>query len=611
MKTKILSLLFGAVFTCYAGSSAMAQYFQRWFNHYSDTTSYKHEVFYDGLCTRRNYSGFDSTNYYNVGAGFANVSTSYALGDYDELRFVRTDKSGIVLQNFGLALSDKDTTRLFNSHAHAVCEINNGSGTGGYMVVGNVTSNSNTGASVTGGSDALITRILNDGSIPNRWRFNFAGGADELNCVIASSFYPGSFYACGTSSYGGSSKVIVMKFNSLAKVIWAYTYHFDETEAGIFVNDCQAYGIAEDPATGNLLLVGKYKDAYSSDADGLLLKLGVMGNVTLIARHNLMGSSEEYRAIKYTADSNFIICGFSNKKATKSIYYDMWLTKISPAGGLFFSKLLSQPNSTSYGLDVVEHINASNLAEYYIAGSRYDTKTLLSSTSVIKTDNKGKGILSSPYDTLVSYNYHFMGIDYAAYDAGAPGITVFSNTFTNATRSDAYMLKANFSLATCTEYCKADTPVTYNVSIIADVLENKIDTNFNKKNLAIFKSKFYSGVICSEASVECKNAKASKNNTSKMNMATTPVKQVASLQQNVPNPFNQFATISYTLPEKFTTAQIVIADNTCKLLKHINVSGAGKKTISIDAGSLSAGIYSYMLIIDKKVIASKKMTIAK
>jgi trimeric autotransporter adhesin len=81
----------------------------------------------------------------------------------------------------------------------------------------------------------------------------------------------------------------------------------------------------------------------------------------------------------------------------------------------------------------------------------------------------------------------------------------------------------------------------------------------------------------------------------------------ASLEQNIPNPFSKTTTISYTLPEKYTDAQIVISDATGKMLKQITVSGSGKRTINIDAATLSRGSYTYALIIDKQLVSSKKM----
>jgi len=81
----------------------------------------------------------------------------------------------------------------------------------------------------------------------------------------------------------------------------------------------------------------------------------------------------------------------------------------------------------------------------------------------------------------------------------------------------------------------------------------------------------------------------------------------AALEQNTPNPFANATIIHYILPQKFTRAQIIITDKTGKTLKQINVSGAGKGVVNVDASSLSSGTYNYSLIVDGKLIETRQM----
>jgi len=85
----------------------------------------------------------------------------------------------------------------------------------------------------------------------------------------------------------------------------------------------------------------------------------------------------------------------------------------------------------------------------------------------------------------------------------------------------------------------------------------------------------------------------------------------ASLEQNIPNPFNNTTTIGYVLPQRLANAQIVITDNNGKMMKQINISGSGKGTVNVDAGKLSSGAYNYSLYIDGKFITSKQMVLTK
>lgn len=85
----------------------------------------------------------------------------------------------------------------------------------------------------------------------------------------------------------------------------------------------------------------------------------------------------------------------------------------------------------------------------------------------------------------------------------------------------------------------------------------------------------------------------------------------ASLEQNVPNPFTHSTTINYTLPQKFSNAQIIITDKSGKTLKAVNVSGTGKSSLNVDASTLASGAYAYSLLVDGKLIGTKQMILTK
>ncbi len=85
----------------------------------------------------------------------------------------------------------------------------------------------------------------------------------------------------------------------------------------------------------------------------------------------------------------------------------------------------------------------------------------------------------------------------------------------------------------------------------------------------------------------------------------------AALAQNVPNPYNHTTSIAYNLPATISSAQIIVTDNTGKVLKTVNISGAGKGVLHLDASSLAAGAYNYSLYVDGKMIDSRKMVLSK
>jgi hypothetical protein len=95
------------------------------------------------------------------------------------------------------------------------------------------------------------------------------------------------------------------------------------------------------------------------------------------------------------------------------------------------------------------------------------------------------------------------------------------------------------------------------------------------------------------------------------NDAATVSLSDASLQQNQPNPFAGKTTIPLNIPAKAKQAMLTIAETgSGKILKTITVA-PGLKQISVDAGVLSSGTYTYTLIVDGKKIDSRQMTVAR
>ena len=83
------------------------------------------------------------------------------------------------------------------------------------------------------------------------------------------------------------------------------------------------------------------------------------------------------------------------------------------------------------------------------------------------------------------------------------------------------------------------------------------------------------------------------------------------LQQNIPNPFNNSTTINYTLPQTYTTAKIIITNKSGKTLKEVIVSGSSKGSITFNASALSSGTYSYSFYVDGRLLSTKQMILQK
>jgi hypothetical protein len=81
----------------------------------------------------------------------------------------------------------------------------------------------------------------------------------------------------------------------------------------------------------------------------------------------------------------------------------------------------------------------------------------------------------------------------------------------------------------------------------------------------------------------------------------------AVLNQNVPNPFDDHTVIDYTIPEDATNAQLIIYDASGVIVKKVDLQAKGEGALTLHSSNLKKGMYSYSLIVDGKVIDTKKM----
>ncbi|NCP84256.1 MAG: T9SS type A sorting domain-containing protein [Bacteroidetes bacterium] len=92
----------------------------------------------------------------------------------------------------------------------------------------------------------------------------------------------------------------------------------------------------------------------------------------------------------------------------------------------------------------------------------------------------------------------------------------------------------------------------------------------------------------------------------------TEIPTVAALYQNYPNPFNPTTTIRYDVPETGLVT-IELFDITGRKVKNLvnGISRPGVFTATLNASSLSSGLYIYRMSLNSKIIAFKKLLLLK
>lgn len=84
-------------------------------------------------------------------------------------------------------------------------------------------------------------------------------------------------------------------------------------------------------------------------------------------------------------------------------------------------------------------------------------------------------------------------------------------------------------------------------------------------------------------------------------------KDAVVLDQNVPNPFAEQTVINFSIPETVKKAQIHFYDGQGKLMQSVDIADRGLGSLTVFGSDLSSGVYTYTLVADGQVVATKKM----
>ena len=79
------------------------------------------------------------------------------------------------------------------------------------------------------------------------------------------------------------------------------------------------------------------------------------------------------------------------------------------------------------------------------------------------------------------------------------------------------------------------------------------------------------------------------------------------LEQNIPNPFAERTVINYQIPASVGAAKLLFYNNEGRMIREVNINERGAGQVNVFGAELSKGTYSYTLVCDEKVIATKKM----
>ncbi len=149
---------------------------------------------------------------------------------------------------------------------------------------------------------------------------------------------------------------------------------------------------------------------------------------------------------------------------------------------------------------------------------------------------------------------------------------------------------------------------------VADKVAKTASTSYKSINYNAFIPMLIKGLQEQQAQIQDLKNQIAVNNTLVLSNKTalpTEIENVAySLSQNVPNPFSEKTTISYTIPAGVNKAVLAIFDLTGKMIQQYNLL-QGKNQLTINAGTLQAGMYLYSIIAEGQEVVSKRMVLTK
>lgn len=105
------------------------------------------------------------------------------------------------------------------------------------------------------------------------------------------------------------------------------------------------------------------------------------------------------------------------------------------------------------------------------------------------------------------------------------------------------------------------------------------------------------------------NVLAQKNNEV-LGLSKITAQSLITMEQNEPNPFTHETIISYYLPDEIMTANMAVYDLTGKQISSFILPKNGASSIAINSEKLAAGIYIYSIIVDGKIVESKRMVVS-
>jgi hypothetical protein len=568
-----------------------AQYFQQRFNLNYAIPKFRSERCNSGIVTRDNLAGGNPASYYFAGIGASYNDTSLKPPDNvaDRMRFIQLNNVGTaVITDLGYQFSDVAGTPPFHSYGNSIAEVKSPNFTGGYVTVGEIKNNKITGANgIAGGSDALFTHLNAAGAVLDAVRYDVRGGSDRAWCIRKSVITSGgqpTWIICGESRQGTSNTIcFVARVLVNGTIVWFNAYSFDPSGGAFNTSINIAKQLCED-TQGNIYVVGTLQDVpvAATGIDGLAFKLTPAGAVVWANSYHA-ASDDEFQAVRFAADGNIIVGGFTNFGAAAPVTSHMLIAKLSSATGLiiFENVLVESLNGNTYTSKCYDIIETAG-PQYYLSGPGILNNNIYE--TMYRTNAAGFGINWYRYNRM-NYNVGF-GLDNS--DTGAfRGIAYFSSMRNPDTPrvSDSHIMKTNYNGQTC-KFCKAFPPKYLQVNLQVYPRKYLAQQDAQLRKLAWQAFNYSNIFICNDTAIHCNGAALSDVQDSS---EITTVK--AATVQISPNPVSSTLHLQFKNIKPGNYDIVIVNRQGSIVLEKTNVYCDNTSPVNLNVAQLFAGFY--------------------
>lgn len=470
--------------------------------------------------------------------------------------------------------------------------------------------------------------------------YNTANGHSALynnsTGTYNSAFGAYSLYVNSTGSYNTASGVSALHNNTIGsyntangyQALYSHTQGYYNTASGyqaLYANTTGSYNTAD----GGFALENNTSGAFNTALGYYSLNLNTGSRNTAVGYVSLTNTTTaEYNtAVGYNAGSlwnngyNNVFVGASTSTNGADYYNVIALGQGTTCTAVNQARF-GNSATTSYGgwagwsnvsdgrfkksikenVPGIEFINKLRPVTYTLAATELDA--FLHEKAPLDMSDEGKKIYNTALkqkEQITYTGFIAQEVEAAAKDLGFD----FSGVDAAKNQDDVYGLRyAEFVVPLVKAVQELDTE---NGKLKIENSELKSEVNSQRSDIETLKSEIQlikSAIGQEPSGMTDDFQKLSGSSFGKL-------ESVATLGQNIPNPFDNSTLIPFRIPKNCNDASIMIMNTSTSAVISVIPVSCNEDHVSIDAGTLTSGTYSYALFVDGKLIDKKKMVITK